>query len=253
MVKSSFTIYCYTCGNKALSKGIKMKTLHNIKLAIVALFLGGAVAFACPGSMCQKNDNGAMCAKKDCKLKMQGKMCDAKGCKHPMQGTVCQSKGCSHKMGTGMCGTKACSAPKGGKMCDLKGMKKMCNTKPYGRSMMPKAYFLKNLRYTLKNLKISKADWADVKLAFASYKTDLKKIDLNTPVKSLQNGKFDRKLFLNSHPAQKKLAAQADLIETIYLLLNADQKKRFPMLMGASQHYFKLHPSRCDQSDKSCN
>lgn len=230
-----------------------MKTLQSIKLALFALFLGGAVAFACPGSMCQKDGSGAMCLKKDCKQKMQAPMCDAKGCKHKMKGAICQNKECKHKMGAGMmCGTKDGLGAKSGKMCAHNGMTNMCHKQAGGRSMMPKAYFLKNLRYTLKNLKLSKSDWADVKLAFASYKTDLKKIDLSTPVKSLQNGKFNRELFLNSHPTQKKLAAQADLIETIFLLLDAEQKKRFPMLMGASQHYFKLHPQRYNQGGMSC-
>lgn len=219
-----------------------MKTLQSIKLGLFTLFLSTAVAYACPESMCQKGNNGGMCAKKDCKQKMQGPMCDTKGCKH--------------KMGADLCATKDCNGPKCQKMDSMKGMNnlnKMCNKAAFNATMMPKAYFLKNLRYTLKNLNLSKSDWADVKLAFASYKTDLKKIDFDTPVKSFQNGKFDRELFLNSHPNVKKMAAQADLIETIYLLLNAEQKKRFPMLMGASQHYFKLHPYRYNQNGKVCN
>jgi len=199
-----------------------MKTLHRLKLSLLALFLGGAVAFAAPGAMCEKN------------------------CVHSGKGVMCQKKNCTHKLNGTNCNQKSCMNKTNGAMCD----KKSCLHK---KGMKSRSLFLKNIRYTLKNLKISQSDWRDVKLAFASYKTDLKRINLVTPLKSLQNGKFDRKLFVNSHPVHQKISAQADLIETIFLILNSDQKKRFVMLMGASQHYFKLHPNMCNSSGKRCN
>ena len=225
-----------------------MKNLNALKLGFVALLLSATSAFACPGSMCDKSAHakGAICSKKDCSHKMNGTMCDKKGCSHKMKGAMCDKGNCSHKMNGAMCHKKGNALKMNGTMCHKNGSHKM-SRKHAGH------HFLKNIHYTLKNLKISKSDWGDVKLAIASYKTGMKKLAMNTPVKSLQNGKFNRKVFFNSHPMQKKLAAQADLIETVFLLLNKDQKNRFAMLMGASQRYYELHPKMCQTKGKSCH
>ena len=249
-----------------------MKTL---KLAILAFLLTTATAFACSGSMCKKDGSGSakgMMCKKECSHKMKGGMCDTKGCSHKMKGAMC-TKGCSHKMKAGMCDSKGCSHKMNGAMCKKGCSHKMkgstCNSKECSHKMKGlegmrsqmgnkmcmtrKSHFLKNLHYTLKNLKLSKSDWSDVKLAINNYKMDMKKLDKGTPLKSVQNGKFDRKIFLNSHPLQKKLAFQADLLETVFLVLNKEQKSRFAMLMGASQYYCKLHPQGKKRSGKMCH
>ena len=220
-----------------------MKSLHTLKLGFIALLLTAASAFACQGGMCAKgahSGKGVMCDKKACTHKMNGAMCDKKSCTHKMNGAMCDKKSCTHKMGQK-------------KMSPMQRLQQMRHHMSQKHAMKKRHFFLKNIHYTLKNLNISKSDWSDVKLAIASYKTDMKKLAMNTPIKSLQNGKFDRKIFLNTHPMQKKLAAQADLIETLFLILNKDQKKRFAMLMGASQRYYELHPNMCQSKAKSCN
>lgn len=201
-----------------------MKNLDALKLLFIGLLLSATSAFACPGAMCDKgaHHKGGQCSKKDCSHKMNGAMCNKKGSTLKMSGAMCKKDNCSHKMG-----------------------------QKY--SMHAKHHFLKNIHYTLKNLNLSKSDWSDVKLAIASYKTGMKKLAMNTPIKSLQNGKFNRKVFINTHPMQKKLAAQAELIETIFLILNKEQKGRFAMLMGASQRYYELHPKMCASKGKSCH
>ncbi len=160
--------------------------------------------------------------------------------------------GCHHNMGGmkgqgGMCQTKACNSDGKGMMCNKgEGMKKMCHTKQscgHGHKGK-KGKFLRDLKYTLKNLNLSTSAWGDVKIAIRSYKADMRKLYIATPLQSIQNGKFDRKLFLSSHPMQKKLEAQADLLETVLLILDDKQKENFAMLMGASQYYNQLHPNK---------
>ena len=129
---------------------------------------------------------------------------------------------------------------------DVNTDKSHCNQKKKHGCHSKKCMFLNNLRYTLKHLKISESDWKDVKVAMRSYKDDIRKIQMVTPIKSIQGGKFNRKLFLDSHPMHKKLAAKADLIETIFLILDEKQKSKFAMLMGASQFHNSLHPRQND-------
>lgn len=138
------------------------------------------------------------------------------------------------------CGLKTCN--KDGKKACNKEMKidgSMCHKK--GKH---KGRFLGNIYYTLKNLGLAKSDWSDASIAIKAYKEDMRKLHIATPVRSIKKGKLDRKLFISSHPAQKKLIAQAELIETLLLVLNEDQRSRFAMLLGASQYQNKLHPQR---------
>ncbi|MDH5464753.1 MAG: hypothetical protein OEW60_03930 [Thiovulaceae bacterium] len=102
--------------------------------------------------------------------------------------------------------------------------------------------FKGSIKYALKNLNLSKGDWGDVKIAFKSYNQQMRSIKWGMPIKSFDNGTFNKKLFLGTHPINQKLAAKADLLETIYLILNTEQKKKFQMLLGA--HQYKLQTQK---------
>jgi len=69
----------------------------------------------------------------------------------------------------------------------------------------------------------------------------MRSIKRGMPIKSLDNGQFNKKVFLRDHPMNQRLAAKADLLETIYLILNKEQKKKFQMLMGAHQYKMQLN------------
>ena len=118
---------------------------------------------------------------------------------------------------------------KQGKMCD-KQANKSCDKRKWGGKGHQ---FMRNLYYTFKHLDLKKSDWSDIKIAMNSYRSDMRKIPMATPIKSIQGGKLDRKLFLSTHPMHKKLAAQADLLETILLVLNSDQKKEICYANGS--------------------
>ncbi len=122
---------------------------------------------------------------------------------------------------------------KAGVYCPKDGTGK-CNKGSYGP-------FKSTIKYALKNLNLSKGDWGDVKIAFRSYNEQMRSIKYGIPLKSLENGQFNKKVFLSDHPLQQKLMAKAELLETIFLILNTEQKKKFQMLIGAHQYKMQLN------------
>ncbi len=153
---------------------------------------------------------------------------------------------------------------------------KICNktTKPgmYGPGMgkgihaakhsKQRGYFIRSIKYALSHLGLSQGEWNDVKIAMRSYYKDIKGLRAMTPLESLQNGKFDKKLFLSKHPMHQKMLAQAELLETIFLILNAEQRKRFVMLVGADQHFIRIREEQspdcknfpgCHNPQRMCN
>jgi hypothetical protein len=81
---------------------------------------------------------------------------------------------------------------------------------------------------------------SDIKVAFALYKRDIKAIERSLNVKAFEGARFDKELFIKEHAYYKKLEAQVDLIDTIYLVLNHDQREELHRLMAAHEHYLAL-------------
>ena len=130
----------------------------------------------------------------------------------------------------------ACQQPE----CDKKGKQCKVESEYSGKACHKGKHhgkFIGNIKHALKSLPLAKEEWGDVRLAIASYKKSKHDIKRGTPLKALEGGKFNKELFIASHPLNKKILAKAELLETIYLILNDDQKKRFPMLLGANTYF----------------
>jgi len=82
---------------------------------------------------------------------------------------------------------------------------------------------------------MGRADDADIKLAIHSYKMGLASSQGGVNTEAFKGGSFDKELYMKESRLQLKLQAQVDLFETIYLVLNAKEKKQLYTLMRAYQ------------------
>ncbi len=126
---------------------------------------------------------------------------------------------------------------------------KSCYAKPGG--------IVDALTYALDVMELR--DNPDIRLALALYRRDLKAIDRGVDVTAFRNGTFDRERFVATHSSTKKVEAQAELFETLYIILNQEEKTKLHRLMAAHLHYFELlskeSPQSCDTNitKKSCD
>ncbi len=99
-------------------------------------------------------------------------------------------------------------------------------------------------------------DNPDIKLALALYRRDLKAIDRGIDVSAFSNGKFDRERFVASHAGTRRVEAQAELFDTVYLILSNQEKVKLHQLMAGHMHYLELLTREslqaCD-TRKNCN
>lgn len=118
--------------------------------------------------------------------------------------------------------------------CDQKGQQ--CATKMqacHGK----KDHYVAHIKGALKKLPLAQEHWDDVKMAVDGYRKTMQSIQKGLPLDALKNGAFDKEAFMRNHPMTKRLEAKAELLETIYLLLDDEQKKRLPMLLGAEAFF----------------
>ena len=98
-------------------------------------------------------------------------------------------------------------------------------------------------------------DHSDIRTAIHFYKKEVRSLAPSIPVEAFQGGNFNPGAYaLNSSDA-KVLKAQIDLFDTIYLILNDEQKKQFPTLIGIYQHHMKFTSSSpmCKNEKKGCD
>ena len=117
-----------------------------------------------------------------------------------------------------------------------------CNHKQHAPSNM-----LETLKYAL--IMMDLQDNSDIRTAITLYKRDMKAVDKGFNADAFKGGKFDPKVYRDTHAATKKIDAQIELFDTLYLILNEAQKKRLHQLMAGHLHYLNI---LAKESPKSC-
>lgn len=106
--------------------------------------------------------------------------------------------------------------------------------------------FLETLHYSLEQLKLD--DNADIRTAVRMYKKEVSMLENTIPTEAFTGGNFNPGAYALGSADAKILKAQIDLFDTLYLILNDEQKKQLPVLMGMYQHHMKYITS-----SKACN
>ena len=98
-------------------------------------------------------------------------------------------------------------------------------------------------------------DNGDIRTAIHLYKKEVRSLTPLIPTEAFQGGNFNPGAYALNSPDAKALKAQIDLFDTIYLVLNDEQKKQFPALIGMYQHHMKFitSPQMCDSAKKGCD
>jgi hypothetical protein len=111
---------------------------------------------------------------------------------------------------------------------------------------------LEPVSYALEQMKLE--DNADIRTAIRLYKKDLRTLTPSIPTEAFDGGHFSPGTYALNSPDAKALKAQIDLFDTIYLILNEEQKKQFPILIGVYQHHMKFinTPKMCGKGKKGC-
>ena len=91
------------------------------------------------------------------------------------------------------------------------------------------------LHYALNIMKLQEDP--QVAMALQGYRMQIAAIPTGMDTDAFKNGAFDRTMFLERSALVQKAAAQADLFEKLYGILDADQKQRLHQLMAAHQFY----------------
>lgn len=113
-------------------------------------------------------------------------------------------------------------------------MGKSCHQKMYRPGST-----LGTLKYALHIMQLN--DEPDIKVAIHGYKRTLMSLPRGMNTDAFKAGKFDKELYIKNSRKQQKLAAEIDLFETIYLVLDDKQKEELHRLMAAHQHYLSLN------------
>lgn len=96
------------------------------------------------------------------------------------------------------------------------------------------------LSYALEQMKLQ--DNSDIRTAIRMYKKEVRSFSQmpEIPTEAFQGGNFNPGAYALNSPDAQILKAQIDLFDTIYLILNDEQKKELPMLIGIYQHHMKF-------------
>lgn len=119
----------------------------------------------------------------------------------------------------------------------------------YGNASAP---FLETLHYSLEQLKLE--DNSDIKTAIRIYKKEVRSLENTIPIEAFAGGNFNPGAYALGSADAQILKAQIDLFDTIYLILNDEQKKQLPVLIGMYQHHMKyISASKsCSGGKKEC-
>ena len=126
-----------------------------------------------------------------------------------------------------------------------------CSANPPCASTQPP--LMEPITYALEEMGLG--DNSDVRTAIHLYKKEVRKLSPSIPTEAFAGGNFNPGAYaLNSSDA-KILKAQIDLFDTLYLILNDEQKKQFPTLIGIYQHHMKFTNTSkmCAKMPKGCN
>lgn len=115
------------------------------------------------------------------------------------------------------------------------------------------APFLETLHYSLEQLKLE--DNSDIKTAIRIYKKEVRSLEKTIPIEAFAGGNFNPGAYALGSADAQILKAQIDLFDTIYLILNDEQKKQLPVLIGMYQHHMKYvsNPKMCSTAKKGCD
>lgn len=125
-----------------------------------------------------------------------------------------------------------------------------CGSRYSSHSTTP---FIEPITYALDQMELG--DNSDIRTAIHLYKKEVRSLSSSIPIEAFAGGNFNPGAYaLNSSDA-KVLKAQIDLFDTIYLILNDEQKKQFPTLIGMYQHHMKFASSSpmCKNEKKGCD
>ncbi len=113
--------------------------------------------------------------------------------------------------------------------------------------------FLETLHYSLEQLQLD--DNSDIRTAVGIYKKEVRSLEKTIPVEAFAGGNFNPGAYALGSADAKILKAQIDLFDTLYLILNNEQKKQLPVLMGMYQHHMKFinGPKMCGGTKKGCD
>lgn len=133
----------------------------------------------------------------------------------------------------------ACSNPSGN-----------CSSGCWNSSAVP---LIEPITYALEQMNIE--DNADVRTALRMYKKEVRSLQPTIPTEAFAGGNFNPGAYALGSSDAKILKAQIDLFDTLYLILNDEQKKQFPTLIGIYQHHMKyISPSKsCEGGKKMCD
>lgn len=125
-----------------------------------------------------------------------------------------------------------------------------CAQNSCGKTSSP---FLETLHYSLEQLQLD--DNSDIRTAVGMYKKEVRSLQNTIPVEAFAGGNFNPGAYALGSADAKILKAQIDLFDTLYLILNDEQKKQLPVLMGMYQHHMTfIHtPKMCGDTQKGCN
>lgn len=87
---------------------------------------------------------------------------------------------------------------------------------------------------------IGMEDNGDIRAAMRLYRKEMRSLNPDVPLEAFRDGRFYPEIYTQYSTPAKAMAAQIDLFDTIYLILNENQKKEFPRLMKMYQHHMKF-------------
>ena len=119
-----------------------------------------------------------------------------------------------------------------------------CGNPACGSGAKEQPAFLETITYALSELGLEEN--SDLQTAVRLYKKEIKPLSPSVPSEAFVGGHFNPAAYIAYAPDAKALKAQIDLFETIYLILDDEQKKEFPRVMGMYQHHsrYALPPRR---------
>lgn len=109
-----------------------------------------------------------------------------------------------------------------------------------GCGSQPSVPLIEPISYALEQMKLQ--DNADIRTAIRMYKKEVRSLSQMPaiPTVAFQGGSFNPGAYALNSPDAQMLKAQIDLFDTIFLILNDEQKKEFPVLIGIYQHHMKF-------------
>jgi len=130
------------------------------------------------------------------------------------------------------CGNMAmgCGQNQGG--CSAMDMQQGCGCSKHNIPL------LETITYALGELGL--ADNSDVRTALKLYKKEMRTLKPRVPTDAFENGVFNAVVYARNASSTQALQAQIDLFDTLYLILDDEQKQKFPQLMGMYQHHMEF-------------